>query len=103
MKKKISSESEPAGRRKCKSRKRWFTDFSESAKASRPLPCTGDAEAEPGSAPTLPSVGLVSSPLTCAKPVMERRGIVGFFQISGRNDFRLSILTGSRRLQFLLE
>ena len=40
----ISRESVPEGRRKCKSRKRWFTDFSENANARRPLEAAAPAE-----------------------------------------------------------
>src|SRR5712671_5665514 len=56
------------------------------------------AEDDPvGGEAALPSAWLVISPLTCAKPVMERRGIIDF------SSFPLQILAGLRRLQFLLE
>src|SRR5580704_10096240 len=94
----ISSESEPEGRRKCRSRKRWFTDFNESTKATRPLPCIeDDMEAGPAGGFTVSAIWLVSSPLTCAKPVIERSGMSDFPNI------RLPALAGLRRFQFLLE
>src|SRR6266404_478290 len=49
-----SSASVSPGMRKCKSRKRWFTDFSEMAK---------------------PGMASVASPLACANAVMERMGM----------------------------
>src|SRR5205823_3923401 len=54
----ISSSSLSEGMRKCRSRKRWLTDLSESAKPIWPLVC----------------------PFTWAKPVIERMGemVIGF-------------------------
>ena len=50
----ISSASVSDGMRKCKSRKRWLTDFKDRVKPSWPL----------------------AWPFTCAKPVMERMGMI---------------------------
>src|ERR1700722_6027670 len=49
----ISMASEPEGRRKCRSRNLWLTDFNESAKATRPLP--GAEESSDALEPAIPS------------------------------------------------
>ena len=59
----ISSESVPEGRRKCRSRKRWLTDFSDSENATLPLEAAALVAAS------------CTSPRTWAKPVMDRMGI----------------------------